>query len=521
MRLGAAAAPAAAEAEELRKKRTRLGLQNGSASFDSNAPPGLTAAQASMRAMLYKNATDPADVAAAEAAWLARRARWPAEPEKWLAPARASAKEAASRSGGVSADGAFSKAVLGQSAPARTPEVVPKQSEPEPEPEPAPVQQHAPAAAGARVIDLPLELMERILRCGHLHPEEHPRGSGRLHAVVGPRELGRLLQTCKHFSKPHGVAAEASGASGFVQQVARNLIVDREKERGCQRAGNGLRARRRDGESWLQMLHRLDCFDREPLDFESECVPPLLCTHSDDPTGVPLGVVEAREHVAAVVTAAAGTAERHRMRDGVHYARITLLRPGEPVSDAYRHRVLCVGVVQADFDYQRDGDVAELTDMGWAWMVNGHVKHDSRMQFNTSLIKGLHGWKPVRHGEWGPRRWRGRPQDRECQPTYSEPDVLGLELDLDRGILTSFCNGVRVGIIADGLHERRFRSGAPCEYRWFVSMSVPGARFKIEHCATPDCPHIRLPSTNTHPLTRAVVHQARRWRWISKRNKTT
>jgi hypothetical protein len=226
------------------------------------------------------------------------------------------------------------------------------------------------------------------------------------------QDFVNLARTCRHFY--HTVKDSASGDSGvrmqklpLMQKLARDLITQREGNRGCARERAGPRVVARAGETWLQMLHQLDWFERMPLDFTA---------YAPGVTRVGLGEVKLASSSYDVVTAIAGH-EHHRMYAGCHYADITVVDPG--AADAF----MCVGVAQADYDCATNEAVSDSV-LGWAWTCEGAVYHNGEIvdQFGDA-------------GKWG------RAGDR-----------LTLELDCDIGRLSGWVGGTRLGPLVRGLH---------------------------------------------------------------------
>jgi len=190
------------------------------------------------------------------------------------------------------------------------------------------------------------------------------------------------------------------------------------------------------GETWLHMLHQLDTFDRMPLDFSK---------YAPDVIRVAVGEVKVGADEGEV-TAVAGH-EHHRMRDGCHYADITLVDPG--VTGGFMR----VGVVQADYGCETEGAASDGI-FGWAWAPSGAIYH------NGTAVDVFD-----EAGTWG-----------------KAGDRLTLELDCDLGRLSGWVGDTRVGPLACGLHTHEFpgEGDVKREFAWSVEMEEVGCCFRIQ-----------------------------------------
>jgi len=281
-------------------------------------------------------------------------------------------------------------------------------------------------------------------------PESRSHAVGRdgTREVLGPVELSMLQGVCKKFNE-------------MVEDLAERLVREREAARICSTERHSQCGRETPGqrvqirgpaERWARMLYELNCYDRQPLVFSSA---PMTARLSADRQQV-----EVRESEG--VTVAAGT-RCHRMHCGIHFAKVTLVEPGESAG------VLRVGIVHADFDCTQ-GAAACDTEFGWGWESDGSVWHNNQAlrPMTHGVATGLGGGIGLgddTYGQWG-----------------AKGDELTLELDLDRGILTGFLNGRRIGIIATELHRHEFCAAGkplPREFRFSVESGSRASKFHI------------------------------------------
>ena len=296
------------------------------------------------------------------------------------------------------------------------------------------------------LLALPDEILLKMLTYAHNLVEKHADSHVQLVPLLGIHNLGRLNQTCRHF---HRRIPGRDGYSGpIIEVLAHGCIHEREQARGCQRANHGQRVMPVEGETWLQMLWQLNRFDHMPLDFTLS--PPAdtrgVVRFEDDMQPGGVGRIKLTQ-CERLVTAIAGH-DRHRMRDGVHYAEFTVVQPGR-VQDSMH-----IGIVQADFDHV--DEAAAHTSLGWAWNSRGACWHDACVHTHFEDA-----------GAW-------------CRPG----DVLTLELDCGRGRLTGWRGSELVGTIAAGLDACPLPGGRAREFCWFVSMGGAGIELRIRR-ATP------------------------------------
>jgi hypothetical protein len=295
------------------------------------------------------------------------------------------------------------------------------------------------------LLALPDEILLKMLTYAHNLVETHTDSHIQLVPELGIHNFGRLNQTCRHF---HRRIPGRDGYSGpIIEVLAHGCIREREQARGCQRANYGQRVMPREGETWLQMLRQLNRFDRMPLDFTLSAPADTrgVVRFEDDMQPGGVGRIKLTQ-CERLVTAIAGH-DRHRMRDGVHYAEFTVVQPGR-VQDSMH-----VGIVQADFD--NVDEAAAHTPLGWAWNSHGACWHDACVHKHFADA-----------GAWG-----------------RAGDVLTLELDCDRGRLTGWRGSELVGTIAVGLDTCPLPGGRAREFCWSVSMGGAEIELRIRRAA--------------------------------------
>eukprot|EP01043_Picozoa_sp_COSAG02_P033410 COSAG02_NODE_2278_length_9240_cov_2.311016_2_plen_1828_part_00 len=134
----------------------------------------------------------------------------------------------------------------------------------------------------------------------------------------------------------------------------------------------------------------------------------------------------------------AALAKSRVMRGGLHYATFKLHRGGHVV----------VGVAPPDFDATNGDLPSGAGGKGWGfYAVGGQMVHD---------------------GQWGD--WEG------MQPAPPDAEV-GLLLDYERATLTVFINGIRCGILADGV------SGPLC---WMTELRNVGDSVELREQPAPE-----------------------------------
>ena len=141
------------------------------------------------------------------------------------------------------------------------------------------------------------------------------------------------------------------------------------------------------------------------------------------------------------------------MRRGVHRAEFSIGKETK-AADA----VSAIGVIKQEFaqDFsERDYGFPHASSgpAGWAWGAYGRMWHDDagdKAQSTGTDWEGSEGWE--------------------------QGDVLSLELDVDRGTLTAFKAGARLGVLAEGLNAEG--TSAFC---WTVELAAVDDQVAIAH----------------------------------------
>ena len=256
------------------------------------------------------------------------------------------------------------------------------------------------------------------------------------------KDLLRLQLACKRFSTKSIVAPLGLGAAGPSTALVQRLCIAAEAARrwvaGCSEQERGW-VPRRELESWLGLMHEVGVLRLPPVFGRAHGSITLSENGALAETSAEVGFRVVMRSAASKVV----------MRSGRHFLQFAVT-PGWAAS---QFCFLEVGVIRPGWDVEG----------GHAHSVGGHA-HSVDGHCFYSLNKG------IRHpGAW---KWGG-------MQTAARGDRVGMLLDLDKGSMTVWKNGERLGVMqAEGL------TGPLC---WAASLWGKNA-VRIESAAAPASP---------------------------------
>ena len=262
-------------------------------------------------------------------------------------------------------------------------------------------------------------------------------------AELDARMLGRLACVAQRFwrkSVPdpaHKGSAPPELWSVAEEGARRRLAAQSEMVRGWV-------SREKSGGSWLRTLWEAEKLQR-PL-FAKRSISPRLSLVATSRWEKTADTVRSDRGEGTAICAAV-------MRRGVHRADFTVIQETKAVGV-----VMAIGVIEEEFAqgfFERRFEFPHASSgpAGWAWGADGGMWHDDA---------GDESWSTG-------TAWEG-------SEGWEQGDVLSLELDVDRGTLTAFKAGARLGVLAEGLNAEG--TSAFC---WTVELAAVDDQVAIAH----------------------------------------
>jgi hypothetical protein len=258
-------------------------------------------------------------------------------------------------------------------------------------------------------------------------------------------------------------------ALGVTRQHAFAAAQERIAAEGCHRGCTGSRvavtpwvSRGLAAPSPLALLHELELL-LAPLEFTA--APPnvsILPLNGGTGSGPPPNALVVVRQRAGRVSAVCGRAV---MRAGIHQANFTMqtIERGELPGWGARPTHARVAIVRSDFK-ACGGAAATRSPFGYGMCCTGGVWHHDGASRNPP------GWPAL--------KWK-------------DGDTVGLRFDADRGTLTGYLNGTRLGILYDGLADALASEGRqPLGFCWCVDLIFEDTAVSISAGKLPDSPHI-------------------------------
>ena len=264
------------------------------------------------------------------------------------------------------------------------------------------------------------------------------------------RELLSMALTCKAFGWRG--ASSTPGGSSLVEEVARQFLANQLQPSDVER--DALPRYNNGTSSWLRILNDLERL-RLPLKFNKLIGPGIAQSENDSRVKAKLDI---RYTYSTAMT-------DYVMRRGVHYATYDLIYDGglsigvaRPLHDYFPENEVRYNSL---FDNRRFGGLqAQRTD---EWVGDVHC-------CQIECRQGFMEWTNFQESETS-ILWEG-------MENFYPGDTAGLLVDLNRGTLTVYRNGRRLGVVKDGL------VGKYC----FFALLTSGDEVSIERGAPPGSP---------------------------------